>query len=314
MPVALATRAYGGPEHYAIINIPTRTPDAHEVVIAVKASGANPVDLKVAAGSLGTDPADLPFRFGYEAAGVITAMGAEDLIGADGVPLETGQAVVAFRIVGAHASEVTVPAKDVLQKPASLSFESAAGLLLAATTAIDALDQIALGAGETVLVHGGGGSVGLATIQLARSRGASVVATAGADRHAQLRALGATPVEYGPGLLERVAAITPRADAAVDTIGSQEAGLVSVALVAEPARLVTITRQPDILAAGGTHVGGTMERSKALRDAARAELLAAAAVGELSVPVVAAYPAAEARAAFELLAGGHAGGKIVLLW
>ncbi|OJX62330.1 MAG: hypothetical protein BGO95_11150 [Micrococcales bacterium 73-13] len=312
MPRAIAFAAYGGPEHLGIIDVPSRGPAPDEVVITVRASGLNPVDLKLGSGYRGDDPARLPLRIGFEAAGVVAAVGSDGLTGADGAPIAVGDEVLAFRVPGAHATELTVPARDVLQKPAELSFEQAAGLLLAAATAEDALQTVRLAAGETVLVHGVAGSVGRATAQLARHRGARVVGTAAAHRHEELRALGVEPVRYGDGLLVRLEPLGPYA-AAVDTIGTAEAGETSVALVADPTRIVTITGSPAILAAGGTAIGGGNPRSDAVRDAARAELVRLAAAGELDLPVVAARPFDDFRAAFALLAEGHAGGKIVLV-
>jgi len=312
MPRAIAFAAYGGPEHLRIIDVAPRAPGADEVVIAVRASGLNPVDLKLGSGYRGSDPARLPLRIGFEAAGVVIAVGSAGLVGADGAPVAVGDEVVAFRVPGAHASELTLPARDVVHKPAALSFEQIAGVLLVAATAEDALQTAGLGAGETVLVHGVSGSVGQAVAQLARLRGARVVGTAAAHRHAALRDLGVEPVVYGPGLAERLAELGPF-DAAVDTIGTDEAGATSVGLVADAARIVTITGTPAILAAGGTAIGGGNPASDALRDAARPELVRLAGTGELVIPIVATHPFDDFRAAFARLAEGHAGGKIVLV-
>lgn len=309
---AIAFAAYGGPENLRIIDVPSRPPGPDEVVIAVRASGLNPVDLKLGSGYRGADPERLPLRIGFEAAGLVTAVGAGDLAGADGAPISVGDEVVAFRVPGAHATELTVPAKDVLRKPPALSFEQVAGVLLVAATAEDALQTVGLRSGETVLVHGVSGSVGQAIAQLARLRGGRVVGTAAEHRHATLRELGVEPVVYGPGLRERLDALG-QFEAAVDTFGSDEAGETSVALVADPARIVTITGTPAILAAGGQAIGGGNPASDALRDAARPELVRLAGAGQLDIPIVAAYPFDEFGAAFALLAEGHAGGKVVLV-
>lgn len=312
MPRAIAFAAYGGPDQLQVVDVDSRPPREGEVVIEVRASGINPVDLKLGAGYRGDDPAKLPLRIGFEAAGVVTAVGSEVLVGADGARLGVGDEVVAFRVPGAHATELTVPAKDVLRKPAALTFEQAAGVLLVGATAEDALHTVGIRAGETLLIHGVSGSVGQATAQLARRRGARVVGTASPRRHDALRGLGVEPVEYGPGLAARLAVLGPF-DAAVDTIGSDEAGASSVALVADPGRIVTITGSPTILAAGGRAIGGGDPASDALRDAARPELLRLAGAGELVIPIVAAHPFDDYRAAFDTVAAGHAGGKLVLV-
>lgn len=313
MPRAIAFADYGGPEHLRIIDVAPRPPGPGEVVIAVRASGLNPVDLKLGSGYRGDDPDRLPLRIGFEAAGVVTAVGSEGLAGADGAPIAVGDEVVAFRVAGAHATELTVPAKDVLQKPESLGFAQIAGVLLVAATAEDALENVRAASGDTILVHGVAGSVGRAVAQLARRRGARVVGTAAAHRHDELRALGVEPVVYGPGLIERLAPLGPF-DAAIDTVGTQEAGEVSVALVPDASRALTIAGSAAILAAGGKAIGGGNPASDALRDAARPELVRLAGTGELVVPIVATFPFDDFAAAFALLADGHAGGKIVLTY
>jgi len=310
---ALVAAAFGGPEVLEIIDVPGTEPGPGQVTIAVRASGVNPIDAKIAAGTRGGDASKLPIRLGYEASGVVTAVG-DDPVGADGRTIRVGDDVLAFRITGAHASEVTVPAKHVLAKPAELGFPEAAGLLLVGTTAVHALETVHAAAGETILVHGGGGSVGRAVIQLAALRGARVIATASPRRHESLRELGAEPIAYGDGLEGRVRALAERVDAAIDCIGTEEAADVSFALVAEPERVVTIVDGPRFQSSGGRYIGGGpgADPGTELRDAARPELVRLAAAGELSIPVVRAYPLERAREAFEFLAEGHAGGKIVL--
>lgn len=311
MPRAIVFARYGGPEHLDIIDVAAREPGSDEVVIEVRASGINPVDLKLGSGYRGDDPERLPLRIGFEAAGVVRAVGAEGLVGADDVPISVGDEVVVFRVNGAHASELTVPAKDVLQKPTRLGFEQAAGVLLVGATAEDAIQSAGLVGGETLLVHGVSGSVGRAIAQLARLRGARVVGTAAEHRHAELRELGVEPVVYGEGLRERLAELGPF-DAAVDTYGGDDSASASVALVPNGSRIITITGSPVILAGGGKAIGGADRASEALRNAARPELLRLAGTGELVVPVVATHAFDDYRAAFDVVDGGHAGGKVVL--
>ncbi|MBO9578165.1 MAG: NADP-dependent oxidoreductase [Microbacteriaceae bacterium] len=315
MPYAAVAVAYGGPEHIELIDIPSRAPGAGEVRIEVRASGVNPVDAKIMSGARGDDPAVLPLRLGFELAGVVAEVGpaaeGQPVLGADGAPLRVGDEVLAFRVPGAHASEVTVPAGDVLHKPASASFESAAGLLLAGATAAHALHVIELLGDETVLVHGAAGSVGRATVQLARRMGARVIGTAAARHHEALRALGAEPLVYGAGLAERVRALGGSVDAAVDTVGTAEALAVSLELVDDPHRIVTIANGPAVEAAGGQAIGGAM--GTAYRDGIRAELVRLLGAGELEIPVVRTFPLREIRAAFEFVLDGHAGGKVVLI-
>ena len=134
---------------------------------------------------------------------------------------------------------MVVGAADVGHKPASLGFEQAAGLLLAGCTAWHLLTATRVEKGDTVLIHGGSGGVGLFAVQLAVARDAKVIATASAARHEQLRRYGATPVEYGDGLADRVRAIGP-VQAALDLVGTDEALDTSVELVSDRGRIATI--------------------------------------------------------------------------
>src|SRR6185436_8878262 len=102
--------------------------------------------------------------------------------------------------------------------------------LLVGETAWHLLTKTRVGAGDTVLIHGASGGVGLMAVQLAVARGATVIATASPARHEQLRGYGTTPVAYVPGLADRVRAIGP-VDAARDLVGTGEALDTSVELV-----------------------------------------------------------------------------------
>ena len=313
---AVAASAYGGPEVIQVIDVESRVPDAGEVTIAVKAAALNRWDAKQAEGAAGTDPAKLPVRLGMEAAGVVTAVGA-DAVGLEGEPLAVGDEVFGSKLRGAQASELTVKAAVLLRKPAGVSFVEASGLLANGTTAVHALESVAVAEGDTVLLHSASGAVGWLAAQLAILRGARVIGTASERNHDALRALGVEPVTYGDGLLERVRALAPDGvDAAIDTVGTDEAVAVSLALLADPGRLVTIANAQfaAVVAAGGNAIGGGAgaDPGTELRDAARIPLARLLAEGRLSVDVARTYPLEEARAAYEQLVTGHAGGKVVL--
>ncbi|MFF2645623.1 alcohol dehydrogenase catalytic domain-containing protein [Streptomyces niveus] len=204
---AVVAAAYGGPEVLSVISVAVPEPESGQVRVSVRAAGVNPFDYKVYSGTFGTDPEDLPLRLGVEAAGVVTAVGA-DAVGPAG-PVAVGDEVIAYYAPGAYAGEIVVPASSVVPKPAALSWEQAGGLLAAGVTAVHVLEAIGLAKDETVLVHGASGGVGLVAVQLAVERGTTVVATASKAKHDLLRELGATPVAYGPGLADRVRAIAP---------------------------------------------------------------------------------------------------------
>lgn len=313
---AVVASAYGGPEVIDVIDVESRAPERGEVTIAVRAAPLARWDAKQAEGAAGADPAKLPVRLGGEAAGVVTAAG-EDAVGLEGEPLAVGDAVFGSKLRGAQATELTVKAGLLLRKPEHVPFEAAASLLANGTTAVHALDAVRVGDGDTVLLHSASGGVGRLVAQLARHRGARVIGTASARNHDDLRALGVEPVTYGDGLLERVRDLAPRGvDAAIDTVGTDEAVTVSLALLADPARLVTIANaQFDaVLAAGGQAIGGGAgaDPGTAIRDAARLPLARMLASGELDVDLARTFPLEEARTAYEYLVTGHAGGKVVL--
>src|SRR5215469_2722428 len=176
--------AYGGPEVLSVVDEPAPEPGPAEVRIA----GVNPVDYKSYSGAFGADPSRLPIRLGAEAAGVVTEVG-PDVAGAAG-PVAVGDEVIAYRAPGAYAAELVVPAQAVVPKPATLDWAQASGLMVTGVTAWHALAATSVSAGDTVLIHGGSGGVGLMAVQLAVIRGAKVVATASPARHGLLAEFG----------------------------------------------------------------------------------------------------------------------------
>ena len=305
---------YGGPGVLAVAEEPVGEPGPGEARIEVRAAGVNPVDVKSYSGAFGADPARLPIRLGAEAAGVVTAVGP----GAAGPagPVNAGDEVIAYRAPGAYASELVVPAGAVVPKPGTLDWAQAAGLMVTGVTAWHLLVATAAGAGDTVLIHGGSGGVGLMAVQLAVLRGAKVVATASPARHGLLTELGAVPLAYGPGLAERVAVAAPDGiDAALDLVGTDEAWDVSLGLVADRARVATIVAFGKGLQAGIKVLGGApgADPGTQIRERARLELARLAGERKLRVIVSQTFPLAEAAAAHRSIAGGHTTGKIALI-
>jgi NADPH2:quinone reductase len=283
-------------------------PQQGEVTIAVRAAGMNPADAKhVARG----DEAEFPKAIGYEVAGVVSAIGADTTIASG--PVAVGDEVLAFRISGGWATEVTVAAGDVFAKPPRLSFAEAANLLLAGSTAAEMLNATHVGAGDTLLVHGASGAVGVSVLQQAALRGARVIGTASKSSFDVVTRYGGTPVTYGDGLEQRVREAAPEGVvAALDCVGTDEAVDVSLALVADRDRIVTIAAAERAKAEGFTAIAGAIPASQAYRDSVRADLLRLAAEGRLVVPVARTFPLADALEAVTLLMGRHPGGKLAL--
>src|SRR5260221_12169239 len=157
-PVVIAT-AYGGPEVLTVVDEPTTEPGPGQARIAIKAAGVNPIDYKMYSGAFNRDPAGLPMRLGLEAAGIVTHVGAE-AAGPAG-PVRAGDEVIAFRAPGAYASELLVPAQSLVPKPATLDWAQASGLMLTGATAWHCLIATRVASGDSVLIHGGSGGVGV---------------------------------------------------------------------------------------------------------------------------------------------------------
>lgn len=281
-----------------------------EVTILVRAAGVNPADYKhVAAARPGES---LPVPIGYEVSGEVAAVGPGTRIASGEVAV--GDEVIAFRVRGGYATALTVPAEKVFAKPPALSHEEAANLLLAGTTASEMLHAVGAAAGDTILVHGGSGAVGVSVLQQAALLGAQVIATASPSSFDRVRRYGGVPVAYGPGLVERVRDASPTPIvAALDTVGTDEAVDASLELVVDRGRIVTVAAARRAAEEGFAAIAGSLPASAAYRDRVRGELITLAGSGLLEVPVARAYPLAEAREALRFLAGGHPGGKIALL-
>ena len=302
---------FGGLDGLRLIESDVPEPGPGEVTIRVKAAGMNPADYKHLAGG---DPSLLPLPIGYEVAGTIIAVGPGDSVGGEGGAV--GGDVLAFRVSGGYASELTVPARDVFAKPENLSFPEAANLLLAGATAAEMLHVTGVTAGETILVHGASGAVGASVLQQARELGVHVVGTASARNFDIVRRYGGEPVEYGEGLQQRVRELLPNgaAAAALDCVGTDEAVDVSLAVVADHSRVVTIAAAAQRAERDGIlAIAGRMPASAAFRDQVRPRLVRMAAEGRLEVPIARTFPLEDAVEALTLLESGHPGGKLALI-
>lgn len=297
---AVRFRRFGGPEVLEIVDLPDPHPGPGQVRIAVRAAGLNPSDAKKRQGLM---DGELPQTLGHEAAGVVDELG-------EGVT----DVAVGDRVFGFTADEGAQAERAVLSCyapiPRSLGFAGAAALPAAVETATRALDQLGVGSGATLLVNGASGSVGGAAVQLAVMRGARVIGTAGPANHDHVRSLGAEPVAYGEGLLDRVRALAPGGvDLALDVAGS---GVLPelIQLAGGAGHVVTVA---DF--AGAREHGVTFSSG----DTAGRALHAIDEIGELiesgrfAAPVVRTFPLAEVAEAHRASEQGHARGKLVLL-
>lgn len=302
---AVVARRYGGPEALELMEIDKPEPGVGSVLIRVKAAGVNPVDWHVVAGHLDSIlKVSLPLVPGFDVAGVIEGVG-------PGVTeFSVGDEVFGYVRTehvqyGTYAEFVAAPVHTLARKPASLTWQQAAGLPLVGLTALQSLSRVGARSGETVLVHAAAGGVGSVAVQIAVARGARAIGTASERNHEFLRSLGAEPVVYGDGLAERVRELAPGGvDAAVDCVGG-DAVAVSQELLKDHSRVASIV-DPDVIQRGG-HQVWTQPVPADL-----AALASLADAGELTVHIDRVLPLAEAADAFRLSQTGRVRGKIVL--
>ena len=284
--------------NFQIQSIPRPEPQAGEVRIRVRAASVNPVDWKqterVAPGTRLIPGRDL--------SGVI------DAVGDAASPWKVGQAVIALATGGSYAEYAIAAVKAVAAKPRRLSFEEAAGIPVAGETAWRALVTIAdVQRGQRVLIQGGAGGVGSSAVQIAKARGAYVIATASPSHNELLRSLGADEVvDYHSVRFEEklkdidVVLNTVDADTGARSIVVVKPGgiLVSVAGAAPVAQCKTAR----IRCAVTGHATGEMLPS----------LSELADEGKFRIHIDRQFPLAEAAQALELNRQGHTGGKIIL--
>lgn len=291
---------FGGPEVLAVEDTDAPTPGPGQVRVRVRAVGVNALDHKIRSGAAEQMfPTPLPTVLGLEVAGTVDEVGP----GVEG--LAVGDDVLGFADRGGYAEQAL--ATDVVAKPSGLDWPQAAALPVAAETAERVLNLLEVGDGDTVLIHGAAGSVGTVAVQLAAARGATVIGTAGESNHDHLRGLGATPVVYGDGLVERVREVAPQGVDAVFDAAGQGALPDSIELRGGTSRIVTIA-DPAAFGLGITFT------AQAQRDRPRlAELAQQAADGDLELTVGRTFGLDEAAAAHAAVESGHGRGKTVLL-
>ena len=214
MMKAIVIHQYGGPEALKYEDAPRPEPKDNQVLVKVIAAAVNPVDAMIRSGKyakvFGTT---LPLIPGYDIAGIVEKSGAKV------TRFKPGDAIYAYPMWGGGYAEYdVVDETETALKPKSINFAEAAAVPLAALTAWQALiDAAKLSAGQTVLIHGGSGGVGSFAIQIAKTRGAKVIATASTPNQEFLKQLGAdVAVDYTKQKFEDVARDV---DVVLDSVG-----------------------------------------------------------------------------------------------
>lgn len=302
MSAFVEQQEFSDPFVLSVVDRPEPHAGPGQVRIRVHAAGLNPVDWKIA-----TNPAmaaanglTAPSGFGNDLAGVVDEIG-------DGV---TGFAI-GDRVFGgargrAVAEHAVVDAAGLHHTPDGVDDTTAGALQIAGRTADAAVTTAGVSAGDTVLIGGAAGGVGVLAVQLARAAGATVIATASEDNHRMLRELGAIPITYGDELVERVRAVAPQGvDAAIDLHGTDTVD-AAAALGVPGERIATIAAGPNP-PHGAVATGGNAAPADALERVAQG-----LADGSLSLPIMATFPIDRIDEAVALLRTGHASGKIVI--
>lgn len=307
---AVSQDAAGPADVLRVVRAVRPRPGRGEILVRVHAAGVNPADWKIRERGVFADGSEPPFTLGFDVSGVVEETG-------DGVPLfQPGDEVFGMprfpHQAAAYAEYVTAPARHFAPRPANLDHVHAGALPLAALTAWQALvDTADVRPGQRVLVHAAAGGVGHLAVQIAKARGAHVIGTAGAAKHALLRSLGVDEtVDYRT---QDITETVRDVDVVLDTLGGPSwhrslrtlrPGGTLVSLVPPDA---TFPRE-EAEAAGVRAVFMLVEPDhQGLR-----EIAALAEQGRLRVIVDAVFPLEEAAAAHRLGERGRTTGKIVL--
>jgi len=265
--------------------------------IRVKASGINPIDARRMTGEF--RHASLPQAFGTEFAGEILELNGPSNFQINDEVLGSGSSFT-------HATIIDVPIGNLVARPKNMSWEVAGSVAGVSQTAMTILDE--MGPIESLLIHGASGGVGSITIQLAKARGIEVIATASAKNQDYLKSLGAIPVVYGPGLIERIAAAYPeKLDASVDMVGNEEATQASLATVKDGGQMRTIAGRP--LSSARIQALWVKRNVKNLQ-----HVVSGIAEGKYRWEIDTTFPFKEAVSAYSQILKGHNRGKLVLVF
>ncbi|QSY48605.1 MULTISPECIES: NADP-dependent oxidoreductase [Streptomyces] len=303
---AVIQKSFGGPEVLEVVETDRPTPLGGEVLVRVHASGVNPVDVAVRSGAypLLGEP---PFGVGWDISGVVEEAG-------PGARFKPGDEVFGMpffpRAATGYAEYVAVPSRQVARKPATLDHVHAAAVPLAALTAWQGLvDAAGLAEGQRVLIHRAAGGVGHFAVQIAKARGAHVIAMASAPKHDFVRSLGADEViDY------RTTDFTEAVKDVDVVFDSSSEGVRSLAVLRPGGTLVSIMEHwNQELAARVEAVGRRFAGVSVEPDYASLEAIAALVdAGRVRPHVAATFPLAEAAKAHEMVESGRTQGKIVL--
>jgi NADPH:quinone reductase-like Zn-dependent oxidoreductase len=302
MVKAFGYSSNGGPDVQEFLDLEMPTPMPGELLVEVRTAGVNPVDWKIRSGMMGAaSESDLPAVLGSEVSGVVRGVG-KDVDGFSENDEIFGSVAPGS---GGYTEYTLVTAGAAAHKPPQVSFNDAATLPVAAATAYDGVTQLDLKEGQTLLVNGIGGGVGVAAAQIARDLGINVIGTASEDKRALVETLGATLIASGDGVSDRIKQIMPDGvDAIFDLAGGNALKAVAE-LVSDRTKLIS-AGDPSVADLGGHMI----ERDRTHRVL---EIVASlVADGKLDPHVEDVRPLDEAADAIAAVEIGHARGKVVI--
>jgi len=304
---AIVIHQYGKPDVLKYEDAPLPEPKENQILVRVIAAGVNPVD-----GAARSEKyakffgIRLPFIPGYDIAGVVEKTGGKV------TKFKAGDSVYAYIGLGeggGYAQYAVVTEEEAAPKPKSLTYESAAAVPVVALTAWQALiDTANLSAGQTVLIHGGSGGVGSFAIQIAKARGAKVIATASTANQDFLKQLGAeVAIDYTKQKFEEVA---KSVDVVLDSVG-KDTLVRSYGIVKKGGFVVTLVARIDDAELTKHGIRGASLSVKPDSNEL-AEIGKLIDEGKIKVVISQTFPLSEAMKAQEQVATGHTRGKIVL--
>ncbi|WP_434596776.1 NADP-dependent oxidoreductase [Streptomyces sp. A5-4] len=299
---AAAINSFGGPEVVELLDVDTPTAGPGQVRVRVRAAGIQTADCSVRGGW--TPPGQtlaFPQKIGNEFAGVVDQTGE----GVEGV--EVGSEVLGWALLSCHAEYLVVPTDQIVTKPAGMPWDVAGVFSASGQTAHTALDKLKVGSGDTLLVHAAAGGVGTVAVQLALNYGATVIGTASPRNHDYLRSLGAIPVAYGEGLVDRVRELAPEGVTAILDGAGGEALDASVELLDNRDRIGTLVgfERLEELGIVGVFTQRALTRLREL-----AELYTQ---GKLHIEIARTFPLAAAADAHREVETRHTRGKLVIV-
>ena len=305
MMKAVVAHEYGAPEVLKFEDVPRPEPNADEALVRVIASSVNPADPLTLSGKYAREfGTHLPLIPGYDIAGVV------EKTGANVTKLKVGDAVYGYPdFGGGWADYVAVKEWEVAAKPKSLNFVEAAAVPMGALTAWQALVDVAkVQPGQTVLIHGGSGGVGSFAIQIAKARGARVIATASTANQDLLKQLGAdVTVDYTKGRFEDVA---KDVDVVLDPVGKETLAR-SYAVVKKGGIVMSLVARPDPAELKKYEIRGAGISVHPDADDLT-EIAQLIDAGKIKPSVTQVLPLSQAIAAQQQAATHHTRGKVVL--